>query len=84
MIKNTGLEAKANKIYESNKKDWESKYYGKVVAIDLETEKLAAVADSLLEVDELIDKLCPTHKVLVRKVGKKSTVARVFRMWTVA
>lgn len=80
MLKKTDFEAKANKIYESNKKDWESRYYGKVIAIDLDSEKLAAVADSLLEVDKLIDILCPDHKVLVRRVGEKSTVARVFRV----
>ncbi len=78
MFKKTEFEAKANKIYNANKKDWESKYYGKVIAIDLDAEKLIAIADSLLEVDKLIDRLCPDHKVLVRRVGENPTVARVF------
>ena len=78
MFKKTEFEAKANKIYNANKKDWESKYYGKVIAIDLDGEKLIAIADSLLEVDKLIDRLCPAHKVLVRRVGDNPTVARVF------
>ncbi len=79
MLKKTELEAKANKIYESNKKNWESKYYGKVIAIDLDAEKMVAVADNILEVDKLIDRLCPDHRVLVRRVGAKPGVARVFR-----
>ncbi len=73
------FDTKANKIYEFNKQDWESRYYDKVIAIDLDAEKLIAVADSLLEIDELIDRLCPDHEVLVRKVGTNPTVARVFR-----
>ena len=79
MLKKTEFEAKANKIYESNKNDWERKYYGKVIAIDIEAEKLVAVADTILEVDKLIDRLFPDHRVLVRRVGVKSAVARVFR-----
>lgn len=76
MFKKTEFESKANKIYESNKHDWESKYYGKVIAIDLDTEKFIAVADSLLEVDKLIDSLYPDHKVFVRRVGDNPAVAR--------
>jgi len=78
MFKRNEFETKANKLYDANKKDWESKYYGKVIAIDLDAEKLVAVADSLFEVDTLIDRLCPNHKVLVRRVGKNPTVARLF------
>lgn len=73
------FEAKANKIYNANKKDWETKYHGKVIAIDIDAGKLIAVADSLLEVDKLIDRLCPDHNVFVRRVGAKPGVARVFR-----
>ncbi len=80
MLKKSEFEGKAKKIYDTNKKDWENKYYGKVIAIDLDAEKLIAVADSLLEADELIDRLCPDHKVLVRRVGANPTVARVFRV----
>ena len=80
MLRKSEFEGKANKIYDTNKKDWESKYYGKVIAIDLDAEKLIAVADSLIEVDTLIDRLCPEHKVLVRRVGVNPTVARVFRV----
>lgn len=76
MLNKTDFERKANKIYESNKNDWESRYYGKVIAIDLDEEKLIGVANSLLEVDKLIDGLCPNNKVLVRRVGAYPTVAR--------
>ncbi len=49
MLKKSDFEGKANKIYDINKKDWGSKYYGKVIAIDLDDEKLIAVANSLTE-----------------------------------
>lgn len=76
MLNKTDFERKANKIYESNRNEWESRYYGKVIAIDLDEEKLIGVANSLLEVDKLIDGLCPNNKVLVRRVGAYPTVAR--------
>jgi hypothetical protein len=79
MPNKTIFEKKANKIYETNKNDWETRYYGKIIAIDIDAGKLIAVADSLLEVDKLIDRLCPEHKVFVRRVGAKPGVARVFR-----
>lgn len=79
MFKKSEFEAKANKIYDANKKDWESKYYSKVIAIDLDEEKLIAVADSLLEVDKLVDRLSPNRRVFVRRVGEKPAVARIFR-----
>lgn len=79
MLNKTDFEKRANKIYESYKKDWESRYYGKVIAIDLDAEKLVAVADTMLEVDKQIDRLCPDHKVLIRRVGDKPAVARAFR-----
>ncbi|MDO8728185.1 MAG: hypothetical protein Q7J35_19190 [Candidatus Methanoperedens sp.] len=79
MLRKSEFEGKAKKIYDKNKNDWESKYYGKVIAIDLDAEKLIAVADSLFEVDKSVDRLCPDHKVLVRRVGDNPTVARVLR-----
>ncbi len=79
MFKKNEFEAKANKIYDTNRKDWETRYHGKVIAIDIDAGKLIAVADSLLEADKLIDRLCPEHKVFVRRVGDKTAVARVFR-----
>lgn len=76
MFKKNEFEAKASKIYDANKKEWETRYHGKVIAIDIDAGKLVAVADSLLEVDKLIDGLCPNNKVLVRRVGAYPTVAR--------
>jgi len=73
------LDAIANKIYEFNKLDWESKYYAKMIAIDVDAEKLIAVSDSLIEIDNLLDSICPDHKVLIRKVGIDPAVARVLK-----
>ncbi len=82
MLNKADFETKANKIYEINKRDWESKYYGKVIAIDLDKEKFIAVANSLLEADKLIDSLCPDHRVFVRRVGVDPTVARICKACT--
>lgn len=60
---------KADIIYEKKKNELERKYFGKIVAIDTETEEIVGIGDTLLEAYEMAKKKTSKDKFSFRKVG---------------
>ncbi|HID26492.1 MAG TPA: hypothetical protein EYP22_01400 [Methanosarcinales archaeon] len=67
----------ADQIYAKHKKEWESMYMNKIIAIDIDTGTLAGVAESIKEVDMQVDSHKKDHRIFVRRVGSKPEVARI-------
>lgn len=67
---------KADSIYEKFKEELESKYFGKIVAIDIESGTIAGVGDSILEAYEKAKLKSPQSKFSYKRVG----YAYVFRL----
>ena len=66
------------KIYEENRDKWEKAYLGKVIAIDVESRKLAAVGDSLDEVCREVLEKYPGKQFYFRKVGPCGATGYLF------
>lgn len=58
-----------DRIYEKFKEELESKYFGKIVAIDLESEIVAGIGSSVLEAYEKAKEKSPKNKFSYKRVG---------------
>lgn len=63
------LVIKGEEIYEENKERLEKAYLGKIVAIEVESGKVAAIGESLDEAYETAVKKYPKKQFYFRKVG---------------
>jgi len=57
------------KVYSENKDKWERDYFGKIIAIEVESKELAGVGDTLDEAYENALKKHPNKRFYFRKVG---------------
>jgi len=71
------FDAKAKHIYEAHKEEWEKRYDGKIIAIDIDANDCASVGDYLRDVSLRARQERPGHRFFVRKVGKNPSVARL-------
>ena len=55
--------------YSKNKSKWEKSYFGKIIAIEVESKELAGVGESLDEAYEDALKKYPNKQFYFRKVG---------------
>jgi hypothetical protein len=60
--------------------EWEKLYQGKIIAIDIDENNLAAVGDNLSKVGLEARTRLPGHRIFLRKVGKNSSVARLWNI----
>jgi hypothetical protein len=60
---------KADIIYEKFKEELESKYWGKIVAIDIESETIAGIGDSILEAYQKARLKFPKNKFAYKRIG---------------
>jgi hypothetical protein len=77
MADTNNFDEKAKQIYESHIEEWEKLYLGKIIAIDIDENNLAAVGDNLNKVGLEVRTRLPGHRIFLRKVGKNSSVARL-------
>jgi hypothetical protein len=56
-------------IYSKSKSKWEKSYFGKIIAIEVESRELAGVGESLDEAYEDALKKYPNKQFYFRKVG---------------
>jgi len=59
----------SDRIYEKFKEELEKKHYGKIVAIDLESENIVGIGNTILEAYEEARKKSKKSKFAYRKVG---------------
>ncbi len=71
------IDEKARHIYEAHKEDWEKLYSGKIIAIDIEENNLAAVGERIGDVDIDARKKRPGHRLFMRRAGKNPATVRV-------
>ena len=63
------IQSKADGIYAREQENLESKYMGKIVAIDSKSEKIAGIGDSILEAYEEAKKKSTQKQFTFRRVG---------------
>ena len=63
------LPTKADRIYENERENLESKYMSKIVAIDSKSEKVAGIGDSILEAYKVATKNSTQKQFTFRRVG---------------
>lgn len=62
---------KADHIYERFKEDLEQKHFGKIIAIDVESEKILGIGDSVLGAYQDAIRKTEKRRFTYRKVGRK-------------
>ncbi|AKB58678.1 hypothetical protein [Methanosarcina barkeri] len=71
------FDVEAKNIYEAHKEEWEKRYSGKIIAIDVDANDLVSVGDHLKDVSLRARKERPDHRLFVRRVGNNPSVARL-------
>jgi hypothetical protein len=56
-------------VYSENKDEWEKAYFGKIIAIEVESKELAGIGETLDEAYEDALKKYPDKQFYFRKVG---------------
>lgn len=69
---------KGERIYNKYKSEWEKLYYEKIIAIEVEEEKIAGVGDNLNEAYFNAIKTSPNKVYYFRKVGSCGTTSYLF------
>jgi hypothetical protein len=73
------IDEKARHIYEAHREEWEKLYMGKIIAIDIEENDLAAVVERIEDVDIDARKKRQGHRLFMRRAGKNSATVRVLK-----
>jgi len=66
------------KIYEENKKRLERESLGKIVAIEIETGKIAGIGDTIDEAYKIAIKKFPGKKFYFRRIGDERAAGYLF------
>lgn len=69
------IDEKAKQIYETHREEWEKRYVGKIIAIDIEENNIASVGERISDVEARRKR--PGHRLFMRRVGKNPTVVRL-------
>lgn len=72
------LVEKGEQIYKRNKEKWEREYGGKIVAIEVDKEKIAGVGDGLEEAWKHAREKYPGSKFYFRKVGSCAATSHLY------
>ncbi len=73
----TTIDRQAEEIYNTHKSDLESKYYGKIVVLDINQEDIAAIGDTPQEASSKAQRLRPRHRFFMRRIGKSPAIMRM-------
>jgi len=66
------------RIYEENREEWEKAFYGKIIAIETESEQMAGVGESVDDAYQKALKKYPGRRFYFRKVGKEKSAGYLF------
>ena len=69
LVVESALVKVGEEVYEENREEWERRYLGKIVAIEVESRRLAGIGDTLEEAYEEAVKRFPGKKFYFRRVG---------------
>lgn len=70
------IDNEANKIYESNREEWERLYSGMIIAIDIDNKDMVSVGKHASEVGLEAKTKRPGHRIFMRRVGKNPSITR--------